>query len=107
MPNFIKMEYHRQLLLLPQDNLYDLDDRKITGIPQDLKRAVAEIALAFVLNDPFADDDTQYITSAKVDVLDVKWTENKRSSVIPRSVVHRLGVYGAYRYGGRRLGRLA
>lgn len=91
----------------PRNELFDLDDRAMSPLPEDLARATAEVALSFAVADPFSDDETQYITEAKVDVLNVKWSKSKQSAVIPRSIVHRLSVFGSYRFGSRRIGKMA
>lgn len=94
-------------LRFPRKNVYDLDERPLTGIPNDFRQGICEIAIAFALEPPFQDDDLDVIEEAKVDVLVVKFAKDKTSNPIPRNVIHRMSAYGSYRFGSRRLGKLA
>lgn len=92
-------------LRFPRTEIYDTDNRTITGVPRLLKEAVAELAFYFSQNDPFADNEQAGIAEMEIDTLRIVFSENTRDQKIryPTMVMSKLSQLGDGTVGGRRV----
>lgn len=79
----------------PRTKIYDLDNRELAGIPDVLRYTAAEVALYFMVNDPFSDSASFGIENIELDVIKIKFDSAVAQKVkLPMSVLNRLTPYG-------------
>lgn len=99
-----------QALRWPRVGVCDRDGREIAGdvIPKQLKEATFEIAKWLRNNDPTEGQDTDYLKSMRVDVIELEWQDDTAQQSVPSIINAILTPIGTFRSGGgSRFGRIA
>lgn len=87
----------------PRTGVVDLDGIEIDDntIPQNLKKAVCELAYSFYIENRQAEPDSLGISELKVDVIELKFDKNEKKLTFPPSVFPLLRSYGRSTMGSR------